>query len=155
MDTGMSSEERVAVGKKLLLLLADTYSIYLKTQNFHWNLKGEGFYSLHLLLQKLYEELAEAIDEIAERIRALGQYVEAHFSRYSADTSIAGEKHWTASKGMVQQLTKDHEAIAKRHRPTIAFAEENHDAPTGDLVIQRISTHEKAAYLLRSHLQES
>ncbi|MEM8628463.1 MAG: DNA starvation/stationary phase protection protein [Chlamydiota bacterium] len=155
MDTGMSSEERVAVGKKLLLLLADTYSIYLKTQNFHWNLKGEHFYSLHLLLQKLYEELAEAIDELAERIRALGQYVEAHFARFSADTCIAGEKHWTTSKDMVQQLTKDHEAIAKRHRPAIAFAEENHDAPTGDLIIQRIATHEKAAYLLRSHLQES
>lgn len=152
MDIGMTETEREEVAKHLSFLLADTYSIYLKTQNFHWNLQGENFYGLHILMQKLYEDLAEGVDEIAERIRSLGQYVVANFSHFQKITQIQGEEAWVSAKNMIQTLTDDHQKIAKEYRPVIEGCQKLRDEMSADLLIKRISFHEKAAYLLSSHL---
>lgn len=152
MDIGMSEKERSEVAKKLEKVLADTYALYLKTQNFHWNFIGKNFYGMHVLLQKQYEELAEAIDEIAERIRSLGQYVEGNFTIFQKNSFIKEEKKRKKGEMMVKTLVDDHEKFTKTHRPSIHFCQDKNDEMSGDLLIKRIAQHEKFAYLLRSHL---
>ncbi|MBI3508636.1 MAG: DNA starvation/stationary phase protection protein [Chlamydiia bacterium] len=140
------------VEKGLGDFLADTYALYLKTQNFHWNLKGPNFFSLHLLFQKQYEDLAEAADEIAERIQSLGFYVEGTFSAFQKRTSIPEAKKNLSEKKMIQELLAGHEKISGQIRPLIAHFQEVYDEASADLLIKRLGVHEKAAWMLRSHL---
>lgn len=152
VNIGMTESQKKKVANSLQDLLADTYALYLKTHNFHWNMEGESFIGIHKLLEEQYEEMAEAVDEIAERIRALGFYAEASFSAFSKRTKIPEEKKRGTWKEMVKKLVEGHELIAKRYRPIILVSQDQNDEMTADMVIDRIKFHEKAAWLLRSHL---
>ena len=155
MDSGMVEKSRKIIADTLAHVLADTYAIYLRTQNFHWNLVGPEFYFLHILFEKQYEELAEAIDEIAERVRALGFYVDATFSAFQKMTSLK-EMDKKASKmsikDMLQNLLEGHEQITRMLRKLSDLGEKQNDPATVDLVGRRMNIHEKFAWMLRSHL---
>lgn len=135
--------------------LADTYALYLKSQNFHWNVKGPEFFSLHLLFEKHYEELAEAVDEIAERIRSVGGMADATFSAFHKRTSIPEPKKNLSAQKMIRELMEGHEAISRMGRPLIPKFQELKDEASADLLIKRLGVHEKAAWMLRSHLETS
>lgn len=148
INIGMSTKERENVGEKLNLILANTYLLYLKTQNFHWNVTGELFYSLHLMFEKQYEELADAADEIAERIRALGFHAPGSFAEFSKIATIK-EKTVSDAKAMIKELLHDHELMASLLRQDI---DKISDEITIDLMIKRTDAHEKTAWMLRSSL---
>lgn len=152
MNTGMTEESRSKVADSLGRLLADTYAVYLKTQNFHWNLVGGEFYSLHILFEKQYEELAEAVDEIAERVRALGFYVDASFAGFQKLTSINGIEKTLSIKDMLQNLLQSHETVIRSMRQLSEMAEKENDPATVDLMGRRLNAHEKFAWMLRSQL---
>ncbi len=152
VNNGMTEKEKKKVADGLQSLLADTYALYLKTHNYHWNMEGEPFIGIHKLLEEQYEEMADAVDEIAERIRALGHYAEASFSSFSKRTKIPEEKKRGSWKEMVKKLVEGHELMAKRYRPFIPASQKENDEMTADMVIDRIKFHEKAAWLLRAHL---
>ena len=138
------------IADELSILLADTYTLYLKTQNFHWNVKGTLFYPLHLMFEKQYEALADAVDVIAERIRALGCHTPASFNEFSKLTRIkeAGNSHTTES--MIQQLLQDHESISRACHDMMKLAQDSADEGSADLLIERIREHDKTAWMLRS-----
>ena len=119
IDIGMTEAERKEVVDHLTDFLADTYALYLKTQNFHWNLTGPQFFSFHILLQKQYEDMAEAIDEIAERVRSLGYYAEGSFSVFKKRTCIPEDNRPAPQNTMVKKLVQGHEMVAKKYRPFI------------------------------------
>lgn len=152
-NLGMTDKELKEVADELTDFLADTYALYLKTQNFHWNLTGREFFSLHLLFEKQYEDLADAVDEIAERIRALGFYAEASFSAFKKRTKIPDENKKVSISEMVKRLLKGHEYISKTYRPMITKWQKLHDEMSADLMIKRLGIHEKAAWMLRSELE--
>lgn len=154
IEIGMSQKAMKEVAEMLSDFLADTYALYLKTQNFHWNIVGPDFYALHVLFEKHYEDMAEAVDEIAERIRALGAYAEGTFSQFKKRTSIKEEPKPLKSEDMLKKLIKDHELISQHGRQLIAESQQFHDEITADLVIKRLGFHEKAAWMLRSHLEK-
>lgn len=156
-------EVNLGIGKKALQeviekmgdFLADSYALYLKAQNFHWNVTGPEFFSLHLLFEKQYEELAGAVDEIAERIRSLGGFAEASFSAFHKRTSIREPKKKAAAMQMVRELMEGHEAICRKCRPWIPLFQEWKDEASADLLIKRLGIHEKAAWMLRAHLERT
>lgn len=152
MNIGIPEAQREQITQGLSRLLADSYLLYLKTHNFHWNVTGPQFESLHLLFETQYTELAEAIDEIAERIRALGAFAPASFATYLKLASIQEEEGHPDATAMVEQLVADHEAVAKTARSLFPFLDEAQDEATADLLTQRLSLHEKTAWMLRSHL---
>lgn len=152
MDTGMSEKNRQIISESLAKLLAETYAMYLKTQNFHWNVTGPEFFSLHILFEKQYGEMAEAIDEIAERIRALGFYVEGSFSAFKKNCSIHEEDKLMNAREMIQHLIQGHEAVIRRARNLSDLAENEHDPGTVDLMGRRLNAHEKFAWMLRSQI---
>jgi starvation-inducible DNA-binding protein len=152
MNIGMNDKSRQEVGDALARLLADTYGIYLKTQNFHWNLSGSEFYSLHILFEKQYQELAEAIDEIAERIRALGFYVDASFTGFLKLASIKDSEQIIPIREMLVYLLQGHEIIIRELRQLSSLAEKQNDPATVDLCGRRLNVHEKFAWMLRSQL---
>ena len=152
MDTGMSAEQRSTMGGHLAKLLADTYLLYTKTQNFHWNIHGPEFYALHLLSEKQYEELGEAVDEIAERIRQLGFYVDATLSGFTKLGSVK-ENHKVHPKfESIMQLIEAQEVVIKELRKVGNVGEEMHDHATVDMVGRRLNVHEKALWMLRASL---
>ena len=153
VEIGIEKKACEEVAETLSRFLADTYALYLKTQNFHWNLVGPEFISLHLLFEKQYEDMADGVDEIAERIRSLGIYVQASFSAFQKKASIPESNHKISSKQMLKELLDGHEAICRLGRPLITRTQELHDDITADLVIRRMAFHEKAAWMLRSHLE--
>ncbi|MDA8561613.1 DNA starvation/stationary phase protection protein [Gammaproteobacteria bacterium] len=132
--------------------LADTYVLYLKTQNFHWNIKGFGFYNFHKMLEEQYLELAEATDEIAERIRALGCYAPASFSQYSQLASIKEQVEYVDTKTMLSILLKDHETMSKTAISMIPKAQKGCDEGTADLLVGRSKVHDKIVWMLKSTL---
>jgi starvation-inducible DNA-binding protein len=140
-------------GDELTHLLAGTYSLYLKTQNFHWNVTGPNFHSLHLMFEEQYQQLAEAVDVVAERIRALKCKVPASFSQFMKLTILKDETGHPTSKDMIKQLLKDHETIALQCYNILPKASKAHDEATTDLLIERIREHEKTAWMLRSCLE--
>jgi len=150
-NNGITEPSRMAISEGLSRFLADTYALYLKTQNFHWNVRGPEFYSLHLLFEKQYQDLAEAVDEIAERIVALGFYVDATFSAFQK-CCIKEVKKSIPPKKMIEQLVSDHEAVIRCAREIATLAEEEKDQATVDLMARRLGSHEKMAWMLRSHL---
>lgn len=143
------------VADLLAHFLADTYALYLKTQNFHWNVRGPYFYSLHKMFEEQYVELSQAVDEIAERIRALGCLAPASFGQFAQLTSIKDEKGDQTAEQMVQKLAKDHGILMQSAMDIIPKAQHAHDEGTADLLIQRLKVHEKTIWMLQSSLSFS
>jgi len=135
-------------------LLADSYVLYLKTQGFHWNVVGPRFEPLHSFFQKQYTELAAAIDEIAERIRALGAKAPASFAEFASLKSVEEEAGAPAADAMIRQLLSDHTIAARTARQAVATAESCGDVATADLATERVTQHEKAAWMLESLLRQ-
>jgi starvation-inducible DNA-binding protein len=133
-------------------LLSDTYILYLKTHNFHWNVTGPLFNTLHLMFETQYNELALAVDEIAERIRALGVPAPGSFAQFAELTSIPEETGVPAADEMIRQLVKDQETVVRTARTIFPTVEKASDQPTADLLTQRMQVHEKTAWMLRSLL---
>jgi starvation-inducible DNA-binding protein len=134
-------------------LLADSYTLYLKTHNFHWNVRGPMFSTLHALFELEYTELALAVDEIAERIRALGADAPGSYAAFAELTSIQEATDVPKATAMVEALAADQRTIAETARSVFYDAEKAGDQATADLCVRRIDTHEKAAWMLRSHLE--
>ena len=155
VELGLSKKALDEAAEKLGDVLADTYALYLKSQNFHWNLKGMEFFSLHLLFEKHYEELADAVDEIAERIQSLGAEVEASLGAFHKRTTVPDPKPRRTARQMLKELLEGHEEISRKARPLIPRLQELKDEASADLLIKRLGIHEKAAWMLRSHLEGS
>jgi len=147
---GLDEKDRDAIISGLSALLADTYSVYLKTHNFHWNVTGPMFVTLHTLFETQYTELALAVDEIAERIRALDTFAPGSFKAFQELTCIPEMDDIPNAETMVALLVEDNEAIVRTARALIPIAESAHDTPTADLATSRIQIHEKTAWMLRS-----
>lgn len=152
IDIGINEKNRIAIAEGLSRLLADTYTLYLKTHNFHWNVTGPMFNTLHLMFEQQYTELAAAVDEIAERIRALGVHAPGSYAQFADLTSIKEETGVPSAKDMIAQLVKDQETVVRTARQIFPLAEEASDEPTADLLTQRMQIHEKTAWMLRSML---
>ncbi|HSX12694.1 MAG TPA: DNA starvation/stationary phase protection protein [Rhabdochlamydiaceae bacterium] len=150
LNTGMNENERASVSGALAKVHADTYMLYIKTQNFHYNVTGPEFFSLHLLFEKHYQEMAEAVDEIAERIRALGFYVEATAEAFKKLSSIKESEKVLPKFEMLKELVEGHEIVIREERKLAALAEKHGDQATVDLMARRLGFHEKAAWMLRS-----
>jgi len=146
-----ASAKKIADG--LACLLADTYVLYVKTQNFHWNVKGPNFYSLHKMFEEQYQELATAVDEIAERIRSLGFPTPASLKQFLQLTNIKEELGAVSAQGMVKQLAKDHETLKKTAMKVFPVAQKAEDEATVDLLINRMEVHEKTQWMLESSLE--
>ena len=155
INIGISDKHRKAIADGLSHVLADTYTLYLTTHNFHWNVTGPMFNTLHQMFMVQYTELWNAVDPIAERIRSLGHWAPGSYSQFSALASI-GEAPATTPKAleMVRILVAGHEAVARTARSVLPVADEAHDEPTADLLTQRLTVHEQAAWMLRSLLEE-
>tara|TARA_Y100001958_G_C20910640_1_gene328901 strand:+ start:72 stop:542 length:471 start_codon:yes stop_codon:yes gene_type:complete len=151
VDIGIPEEQRVEIARGLSKVLADTYTLYLKTHNFHWNVTGPMFNTLHLMFEQQYTELQTAVDVIAERIRSLGERAPGSYIEFKELTVIPeAEKGGTSAEEMIKALLKDHEAVAKTARTVFPAAEKGNDEATADLLTQRIQLHEKTAWMLRA-----
>jgi starvation-inducible DNA-binding protein len=150
INIGIDEQDRLQIAEGLSRLLADTYTLYLKTHNFHWNVTGPMFNSLHLMFETQYTELAVAVDEIAERIRALGVAAPGSYAKFSELTVLDEETDVPSAEEMIQQLVKDQEAVVRTARSVIPLAEKANDEPSADLLTQRMQVHEKTAWMLRS-----
>jgi len=153
IDTGIPRDSREATAEGLSRLLADEYTLYLKTHNFHWNVTGPMFNNLHTMFETHYQESALAVDEIAERIRALGFPAPGTYKQYVSLSTIEEESGVPEAMEMVKLLVKGHEACAKTARTVFPIAEGGRDEVTADLLTQRLQVHEKTAWMLRSLLQ--
>lgn len=154
MDTGISGKDRLAIAGGLSRLLADTYVLYLKTHNFHWNVEGPMFQTLHQMFMGQYTEAWNAIDPIAERIRALGHYAPGSYKQYAKLTSVKEADGVPKAQQMVRQLIEGQETVARTARSVLPLAEKANDQPTLDLLTQRLDIHEKNAWMLRSLLKK-
>ena len=150
INIGIDEQDRLQIAEGLSRLLADTYTLYLKTHNFHWNVTGPMFNSLHLMFETQYPELAVAVDEIAERIRALGVAAPGSYAKFSELTVLEEETGVPSAEDMIRQLVKDQEAVVRTARSVIPLAEKANDEPSADLLTQRMQVHEKTAWMLRS-----
>ncbi len=153
IDIGIPEKSRRQIAQGLSRVLADTYTLYLKTHNFHWNVTGPMFRTLHLMFEEQYNELALAVDLIAERIRALGFPAPATYSEFSKLSSISEPKGVPAAAEMIRQLVEGQEAVIRTARAMFELVDEAHDEPTADLLTQRMQVHEKTAWMLRSLLE--
>ncbi len=152
IDIGIPAEQRKDIAAGLSRLLADSYTLYLKTHNYHWNVTGPLFNTLHLMFEQQYTELATAVDEIAERIRALGHPAPGSYRAFGSLTKIKEEDAVPSAEEMIRQLVIGQETVARTAREVFPIAEEAHDEPTADLLTQRMQLHEKNAWMLRSML---
>lgn len=156
VDIGIAQKDREKISTELSRLLADSFSLYLKTHNFHWNVTGPMFNSMHNMFEEQYTEQWQALDDIAERIRALGYNAPGSYSEYIRLSSIAEEPGADVApdwKEMVAQLVAGNEAVCRTARSVLEAADDGGDSPTDDLATQRLQTHEKYAWMLRSLLQ--
>lgn len=153
IDIGISRKDRESIAKNLSKLLADTYSLYLKTHGFHWNVSGPMFNTLHLMFETQYNELWTAADLIAERMRALDVVAPASYTQFGKLTSITEETGVPDWKAMTQQLVDGHETATRTAREVFKLADKANDQPTADLATQRMQQHEKTAWMLRSLLR--
>ena len=149
-ETGLEREDRAKLAKRLSSVLADTYSLYVKTQGFHWNVTGPLFYSLHKMTEEQYEDLAAAIDDLAERIRAIGFSAPASYSQFSAMTEIKEESQVPTAEEMIKQLIEGNETCARTLREAVREAESVKDVKTADLLTERIGRHEEVVWMLRA-----
>lgn len=152
INIGISEPNRKKISSGLSQLLADSSILYLKTHNFHWNVEGPMFNTLHVMFMEQYTELWNALDLIAERIRALGEYAPGSYKQYSKLTSLSESDKVPTATGMLEQLLEGHEAVARTARTVFPAAEKGGDEATADLLTQRIQIHEKTAWMLRSML---
>lgn len=152
IDIGIGEKDRQKIADGLSNVLANSYTLYLKTHNFHWNVTGPMFSTLHLLFETQYDELAIAVDTVAERIRALGVYAPGSFSQFKDLSTVKEETSVPSAVEMIQQLAKDNETVSKVCRDVLPLTDKVSDQPTNDLLTQRMQTHEKNAWMLRSLL---
>ena len=155
IDIGINDKDRQSIAEGLSKLLADTYTLYLTTHNFHWNVTGPMFNTLHNMFMQQYTELWNAVDPIAERIRSLGHFAPGSYQQFSKLTSLP-DVSVTPPKAveMIKILVKGHEAVARTARSTLKLAGQADYQPTADLLTQRLDIHEKTAWMLRSLLEE-
>ncbi|MBI4388422.1 MAG: DNA starvation/stationary phase protection protein [Candidatus Omnitrophica bacterium] len=153
IDIGIPKKDREQIAKGVSKLLADTYTLYLKTHNFHWNVTGPMFQTLHLMFEQHYNELWVAVDLIAERIRALDTVAPGTYSEFAALSSVKEEKGNLEAKKMIRSLVAGHEAVIRTARSVFPIAEQANDQVTLDLLTQRMQIHEKTAWMLRSLLK--
>jgi starvation-inducible DNA-binding protein len=153
VNIGIPDRDRQAIADGLAHLLADTYSLYLKTHYFHWNVTGPMFQTLHLMFETQYTELALAVDLIAERIRALGYPAPGSYSAYAKLSSIPETTDVPKATEMIKLLVEGQEAVCRTARSIFAAADQAQDEPTADLLTQRLQLHEKTAWMLRSLLE--
>jgi starvation-inducible DNA-binding protein len=153
IEMGIPADERAAVAHGLSRLLADTYTLYLKTHNYHWNVTGPMFQSLHLMFETEYMELALAVDEIAERIRALGVRAPASYHEFAELATIQEDTDTPDAKQMIRRLVQGQEAAVRTSREVFPVAEKAQDQSTIDLLTRRMQIHEKTAWMLRSVLE--
>jgi starvation-inducible DNA-binding protein len=153
INIGINAEDRSEIVKSLSHLLADTYTLYLKTHNFHWNVTGPMFQTLHLMFETQYNELALAVDLIAERIRALGEPAPGSYREFGKLSSIPEADGVPTAEEMIRQLVEGQEAVIRTARSGFKAVEKANDQPTADLLTQRMQIHEKTAWMLRSLLQ--
>jgi starvation-inducible DNA-binding protein len=154
IDIGIPEEQRAAIAAGLSRVLADSYTLYLKTHNYHWNVTGPLFNTLHTMFEQQYTELALAVDEIAERIRALGHPAPGSYQAFAELTSIKEETGQPSAEEMIRQLVVGQEAVVRTAREVFPLADQANDEPTADLLTQRMQLHEKNAWMLRSMLNE-
>ena len=154
IDIGIDRGHREEIASGLSKVLADTYTLYLKTHNFHWNVTGPMFQTLHLMFEQHYMELALAVDALAERIRALGLPAPGTYKQFAALSSIKEEDAIPKALDMVRRLVEGHEAVARTARTVFTVADQANDQPTCDLLTQRLQIHEKTAWMLRSLLEQ-
>lgn len=154
INIGIPTEDRKAIADGLSRLLADSYTLYLKTHNYHWNVKGPMFQTLHLLFETQYTELALAVDLIAERIRALGFPAPGTYAEFGQLTSIKESVGVPTAKEMIRDLVLGQESVVRTARSIFSQVEKVSDEPTADLLTQRMQLHEKNAWMLRSLLEE-
>lgn len=152
IDIGIEEADRVQIADGLSHLMADTYTLYLKTHNFHWSVTGPMFNTLHQMFEVQYTELALAVDEIAERIRSLGAWAPGSYAAFAALTSIEEGEGQPVALEMVRQLAVSHEAVIRTARGLLPVAGAADDAVTQDLATRRLEVHEKTAWMLRSLL---
>jgi starvation-inducible DNA-binding protein len=154
MDTGINAENRAKIVESLSTVLADAYMLYLKTHNFHWNVTGPMFSSLHVMFEEQYTEQWTALDDIAERIRALGHFAPATYKRYAELSNITEEPEVLSAKEMIRQLVDGNEILTRTLRAGVKIADELDDFPTADMLTTRMEVHEKNAWMLRSFLEQ-
>lgn len=153
INIGINEQDRQDIAQGLSRLLADTYTLYLKTHNFHWNVTGPMFQTLHLMFETQYTELALAVDLIAERIRSLGVYAPGTYKQFAALSSIKEEDGIPKAQDMIRLLVEGQEAVVRTARSLYDVVEKANDEATADLLTQRIQLHEKTAWMLRSLLE--
>lgn len=153
IDIGISEVDREKLAKALSALLADSYTLYLKTHFFHWNVTGPMFQTLHLMFETQYNELALAVDLIAERIRSLGHAAPGSYVAFARLSSVKESEEVPKATDMIKQLVEGHETVVRTARSLMPIADEAHDEATADLVTQRLQLHEKTAWMLRSLLE--
>jgi starvation-inducible DNA-binding protein len=154
INIGIAEKDRKRIAAGLGRMLADTYTLYLKTHNFHWNVTGPMFQTLHLMFMTQYTETWNAVDLVAERIRALGYPAPGSYQAFAALTSIQDSKGSPDAKQMIRQLVDGQEAVVRTAREVLPIAEKAGDQPTVDLLSARMEVHEKNAWMLRSLLEE-
>jgi starvation-inducible DNA-binding protein len=152
IDIGIREADRAKIAQGLARLLADTYTLYLKTHNFHWNVTGPMFQTLHLMFEQQYNELALAVDLIAERIRALGFPAPGTYAQFAKLSSIREPKGVPSAEDMIRELVAGQEAVVKTARSVFPLVDKVNDEPSADLLTQRMQVHEKTAWMLRSLL---
>jgi starvation-inducible DNA-binding protein len=150
INIGIEDNDRKQIVAGLSVLLADSYTLYLKTHNYHWNVTGPMFQALHTLFETQYNELALAVDQIAERIRALGEFAPGSYKEFAKLTSIKEAEGHLSAEAMIKDLVNGQEAIAKTARSIVPVADKASDEPTLDLLTQRMQVHEKNGWMLRS-----
>jgi starvation-inducible DNA-binding protein len=154
MDIGIKEEDRKNIAQGLSHLLADTYTLYLKTHYFHWNVTGPMFNTLHLMFETQYNELALAVDLVAERIRALDVYAPGTYRDFAKLSSIKESDSVPKAQDMIAELVAGHEAVCRTARTVFPSADAASDEATADLLTQRLQVHEKTAWMLRSLLEK-
>ncbi len=153
INIGIPESQRVEIAQGLSRLLADSYTLYLKTHNFHWNVTGPMFNTLHSMFETQYVELATAVDQIAERIRALGEFAPGSYMAFSKLTTIPEAQAVPNATEMIRELLEAHESVARTARSVFPAAEKGNDEATADLLTERIQVHEKTSWMLRSLLE--
>lgn len=152
LNTGLAPEARSEVAASLTRVLADSYALYLKTHGYHWNVRGANFSELHGLFMGQYTEMWTALDELAERIRALGEFAPQGYSAFANLTGIKDGDPEKDSTGMLRELLQDHEALIGGLRDGVGVAEDAKDPTSVDILTQRLAAHEKHAWMLRATL---
>lgn len=155
INIGISAANREAIAEGLSRLLADSYTLYLKTHNYHWNVTGPQFTTLHTLFETHYTELAAAVDEIAERIRALGHRSPGSYREFAELSVIPEDTDQPNAREMIARLVEGQETVVRTARQIFPLVEEAADEPTADLLTQRMQVHEKNAWMLRSLLEDA